>query len=833
MPSHNKKHKARFASKTEQKKRDKGRTDPASKIPVRQGIKLSAAGSTPGTKLRNLQSSTDKRKNKRAKVLEERRVGSPHGPPKIVGLVGLSTAADATALTHRLWRQSAAAADPKREGDVPRPPVTCVFPEFQRARLSLVPANSNLDRQVDVAKVADIAVLVIRAAHDDVITQASMRSRKSVAGAAAPSAMDDDFDDLQSQYTMPAELPDVNQYGMCIDAVGQKFLSIMQAVGQPTVVVAVVGMDEVPTTKLKRQMLRLHTVYFRHFFSDLSLKVVVCDGDRGVTELIRCVAATKVRPIHWRSHVPYLIAEQVEWREPTEKSDHDGGALLAVSGYLRGRPLSPDILVHITHIGTFQVHSIVVQPDPCPAGRPLPSAVPVAHEAGADAEPLAWIKDVDPMANEQTWPTEEDLGDAPGDLPDDSGEDDEMASAHGAETASTKSRRSLRTEVQTQIDSLVATDLSRLERMTPEQRETERKHFEEQRRTALGAATEDRDYPDEVDAPPHMPARHRFLRYRGLASFRTSKWDPYENLPLDYGRIFQFHNMRATQKRAWSMFEEMPVRPDSFVTLVLKGVPREAFDAACNSLGLDGGFLTVSGLRRHEHKWSIMHYNLQFSSRHTQPIKSKESVLMHVGFRILRCNPIYSEPTVKGDKVKFMRFFHPADKFAVASVYAPINYPPMPVLVFKTPELDAPTADLVAWGSVLGADPCRVILKKVVLTGQVYRVHKRQAVVRFMFYDEKDINWFKPVELYTKLGHAGRILGSLGTHGYMKCQMSGIVRGEDTVCMALYKRVFPKWTTVPCSWLPVVEQQFKVPSLEDHGPETEDMDVTPAQAAAP
>lgn len=31
--------------------------------------------------------------------------------------------------------------------------------------------------------------------------------------AAAPSAMDDDFDDLQSQYTMPAELPDVNQYG--------------------------------------------------------------------------------------------------------------------------------------------------------------------------------------------------------------------------------------------------------------------------------------------------------------------------------------------------------------------------------------------------------------------------------------------------------------------------------------------------------------------------------------------------------------------------------------------------------------------------------------------
>lgn len=39
------------------------------------------------------------------------------------------------------------------------------------------------------------------------------------------------------------------------------------------------------------------------------------------------------------------------------------------------------------------------------------------------------------------------------------------------------------------------------------------------------------------------------------------------------------------------------------------------------------------------------------------------------------------------------------------------------------------------------------------------------AVVRFMFYDEKDINWFKPVELYTKLGHAGRILAREGRGG--------------------------------------------------------------------
>ena len=92
----------------------------------------------------------------------------------------------------------------------------------------------------------------------------------------------------------------------------------------------------------------------------------------------------------------------------------------------------------------------------------------------------------------------------------------------------------------------------------------------------------------------------------------------------------------------------------------------------------------------------------------------------------------------------------------------------------------------------MDADPDRIVLKKIVLTGYPQKCKKRGAIVKYMFFNPEDILWFKPVELRTKHGLSGNIRQSVGLHGSMKCIFSDGVHQHDTVCMSLYKRIYPK-----------------------------------------
>lgn len=60
------------------------------------------------------------------------------------------------------------------------------------------------------------------------------------------------------------------------------------------------------------------------------------------------------------------------------------------------------------------------------------------------------------------------------------------------------------------------------------------------------------------------------------------------------------------------------------------------------------------------------------------------------------------------------RFLH-AGRFSIASIYAPISFPPLPLVVLKGGDMASPA--VAAVGSLRSIDPDRIILKKIILTG--------------------------------------------------------------------------------------------------------------------
>jgi len=254
-----------------------------------------------------------------------------------------------------------------------------------------------------------------------------------------------------------------------------------------------------------------------------------------------------------------------------------------------------------------------------------------------------------------------------------------------------------------------------------------------------------------------------------------------------------------------------PVRPGQYVCIILMGVSQakaNEWAAALNPPGPAGApmmgagslILVACGLLRHEHRVSVVHYTLTKHPSYREPVQSKDTLIFHTGWRRMVCNPLFSSFAAGCKKGKYERFLRD-ECLSLATIYAPIQYGPAPLLVFRTdPVAQRPPGAglpvrLVATGSLHRVDPNHIVLKRILLTGYPFKIHKRTAVIRFMFFNPDDIRWFKPVELWTKHGHSGNIKEPVGTHGYMKAVFDSPLTQADTVCMSLYKRIYPKWHT--------------------------------------
>eukprot|EP00897_Mesotaenium_endlicherianum_P004060 jgi/Mesen1/3682/ME000202S02777 len=455
----------------------------------------------------------------------------------------------------------------------------------------------------------------------------------------------------------------------------------------------------------------------------------VGDGGWVGGRLLRHLAEQRLSPPTWRTQRSYVVAHKVEYEA---SGDVPGSGSLLVSGYVRYKALSVNqiekvatiflqfclhlqelaqwrlaarflsridnifltpkrralVRVHVSGAGDFHLAEVRGPDDPCPLQRrqrkkraadvhmgeaELDGSSPVLATADPDLqEPIVVENAPDPLAGEQTWPTEEEMEAA--------GEERRKQGGGGKKKRVPKG----------------TSDYQEDEDMTAAEREAERQRLK-------AAHQDDVEFPDEVDTPGDVAARQRFAKYRGLKSFRTSPWDS--------------KNFKRTQKHVLAKAADVDlgrapgcVFPGTFVTLRIASVPQALADKVAAEAAR-GQPVVVAALLQHETKMSVVHYAVRKSDTWQEPVRSKDELLFHSGFR---------------------RF---SARWGKGGGPVRVSAPP--------PGGAAPPPALVATGALRGVDVDRIILKKIVLSGYPVSVQKRKAVVRFMFHTPEDVRWFK------------------------------------------------------------------------------------------
>lgn len=290
-------------------------------------------------------------------------------------------------------------------------------------------------------------------------------------------------------------------------------------------------------------------------------------------------------------------------------------------------------------------------------------------------------------------------------------------------------------------------------------------------------ARDELDFPDEVELKPNESAKERFAKYRGMKSLRN--WDAtQDDYPEEYKKCVTF-NYNAMKFRV--LKDSTDLTPGQYVKLYIEApvsIVQEAHEHA------DSPFV-VYGLHKYENEQAVCHVTMNpCFDVEENPIKSKDELILQLGPRRLVVNPLYgTESTI----AKFDRFL---TRSCMATYIGPATFGNVPALWFRKSENGA--LELVGTGSFDSTDPRKMLIKRAVITGHPFKIHKKLVTIRYMFFNPEDINWFKAVPLFTKLGRSGFIKMSLGTHGYMKATFDQHLNGMDTVAMALYKRVWPK-----------------------------------------
>ena len=207
--------------------------------------------------------------------------------------------------------------------------------------------------------------------------------------------------------------------------------------------------------------------------------------------------------------------------------------------------------------------------------------------------------------------------------------------------------------------------------------------------------------------------------------------------------------------------------------------------------------LVISSLLKHECKITLNHARVKSFNQLEKNLPSNENYLIHLGFKKLVKNLLFSQIYGGTDKVKSVKKIRPSPFWYLTSFYGSLSLGPLNFVVFDSTQKNTPPLLI---GSFLSSNLSQVILERKILTGHPQRAKKKWCIIKFLFFNPEDAKYFLKNDVYTKHGLKGKLKETLGTHGLVKSSFSGSVKQSDTICMNLYKRVFPHFQIDPLNY---------------------------------